>query len=144
MRWWDIAAVLPLEDELFGAEAWSARSYWSELAQRDSRHYLLVEDADGGVAAYGGLGFFGDESWILTLGVRRTAQGKGLGTLVLQALLAESDARGVSRCLLEVRVDNPVAQRLYQRHGFTRIGIRKGYYQPSNTDAAVMQRSAPR
>ncbi|MGI8870505.1 MAG: hypothetical protein ACR2F6_17075 [Mycobacteriales bacterium] len=89
MRWWDIAAVLPLEHELFGAEACSARSYWSELAQRDTRHYVVLDDPAGGLAAYG-----------------------GLGAPLLQALLAESDARGVTSCLLEVRVDNPVARRL--------------------------------
>jgi len=39
-----------------------------------------------------------------------------------------------------VRTDNHRAQRLYRRYGFTEIGIRRGYYQPSGTDALVMRR----
>ena len=42
--------------------------------------------------------------------------------------------------LLEVAVDNAPAQRLYAQYGFEGVGIRKGYYQPSNTDALVMLR----
>jgi ribosomal-protein-alanine N-acetyltransferase len=41
--------------------------------------------------------------------------------------------------LLEVREDNVPAQRLYQRYGFTRSGVRRGYY-PGGVDAWVMSR----
>lgn len=146
MRWWDIADVLPIEHELFGAEAWSARMLWSELAQRDSRHYVVAEadEAPEGdrreVLGYAGLAVFGDEGWVLTLGVRRSAQRLGLGSRLLEALLATSDRRGTSTVLLEVRIDNLGARALYERYGFRQIGIRKGYYQPSGTDAVVMQR----
>ena len=34
--------------------------------------------------------------------------------------------------------DNQVAQRMYQGFGFEQVGIRKGYYQPSDTDAVLM------
>jgi ribosomal-protein-alanine N-acetyltransferase len=43
-----------------------------------------------------------------------------------------------------VAVDNEVAQRLYRRHGFAPAGIRRGYYQPSNTDALTMIRRKAR
>ena len=36
-------------------------------------------------------------------------------------------------------MDNAPAQRLYATYGFEPIGIRRGYYQPSNTDALVMR-----
>ena len=41
-------------------------------------------------------------------------------------------------------VDNAPAQRLYATYGFEPIGVRRGYYQPSNTDALVMRRDADR
>jgi ribosomal-protein-alanine N-acetyltransferase len=37
-----------------------------------------------------------------------------------------------------VRADNARAQELYRRFGFVAIGVRRGYYQPSGTDAVVM------
>ena len=46
--------------------------------------------------------------------------------------------------LLEVRADNAAAQRLYERRGFTEIGRRRGYYQPSGADAVVMRRKRVR
>ena len=48
MRWWDVERLLPLEDELFGHEAWSAPTWWSELAQPDQRDYVVLTGADGG------------------------------------------------------------------------------------------------
>jgi len=68
--------------------------------------------------------------------------GQRIGATLLDALLAEAARRGCRDVFLEVRVDNHRAQRLYQRRGFTEIGIRRGYYQPSGTDALVMRRSA--
>jgi [ribosomal protein S18]-alanine N-acetyltransferase len=57
----------------------------------------------------------------------------------VENLLAEAARRGCTEVFLEVRVDNDRAQRLYRRHGFTGVGIRRGYYQPSGTDALVMR-----
>ena len=45
------------------------------------------------------------------------------------------------KVLLEVAVDNAPAQKLYATYDFEPVGIRRGYYQPSNTDALVMMRS---
>ena len=67
------------------------------------------------------------------------AQGRGIGSMLLDALLTEADRRSPV-VLLEVRADNQVAQGLYQRRGFTEIGRRRRYYQPSGTDAVVMKR----
>lgn len=143
MRWWDIAAVMPIEDALFGDEAWSDTMLWSELAQHDTRRYVVVDgDRSGEIAGYAGLCVFGpDEAYVQTLGVAPSWQRRGIGTVLLRSLLAEAARRGARRIDLEVRADNPVAQGLYAAHGFTRIGRRRGYYQPSGVDAVVMRKS---
>jgi ribosomal-protein-alanine N-acetyltransferase len=41
--------------------------------------------------------------------------------------------------LLEVRVDNMAARRLYERFGFEQISVRRGYYQPGGVDGLVMR-----
>ncbi|MBW8822225.1 MAG: ribosomal-protein-alanine N-acetyltransferase RimI, partial [Streptomyces sp.] len=41
--------------------------------------------------------------------------------------------------MLECRIDNVRAQKLYERFGFEAIGFRRGYYQPGNVDALVMR-----
>jgi ribosomal-protein-alanine N-acetyltransferase len=139
MRWWHIAELMPIEADLFGAEQWSAAMFWNELA--NGYYYRVVLDEAGTVAGYGGLAVLGpDESWVQNLAVRRDRQRRGTGRALLRDLLTEADRRRVDRVLLEVAVDNPAAQALYCAHGFETIGIRKGYYQPSNTDALVMAR----
>ncbi len=82
-----------------------------------------------------------DEAWVQNIAVRRDAQRRGIGRLLLEALLAETTRLGVRAVLLEVAADNGPAQRLYATYGFEPIGVRRGYYQPSNTDALVMQRT---
>jgi ribosomal-protein-alanine N-acetyltransferase len=140
MRWWHIDELLPIEADLFGVERWSAAMFWNELA---NGHYYLValDDDTGDVVGYAGLSVTPpDESWVQNLGVRRDAQRRGVGRALLEALLAEAFRQGVRRTLLEVAVDNAPAQKLYARYGFEIVGVRRGYYQPSNTDALVMVR----
>jgi ribosomal-protein-alanine N-acetyltransferase len=140
-RWWHIADALPIEADLFGPEKWSAAMFWNELAQR--HHYLVALDDDGTVTGYAGLAIVDrHESWVQNIAVRRDAQQHGIGRALLEALLAKVAAERVDKTLLEVAVDNEPAQRLYATYDFEPVGIRRGYYQPSNTDALVMMRSA--
>ncbi|MEU1812252.1 ribosomal protein S18-alanine N-acetyltransferase [Micromonospora aurantiaca (nom. illeg.)] len=139
-RWWHIDEVLPIEADLFGAEQWSAAMFWNELA--NGHFYLAATDDDGGVLGYAGLAVSPpDEAWVQNVAVRRDAHRRGIGRLLLEALLAEAARRGARSTLLEVAADNAPAQRLYATYGFEPIGVRRGYYQPSNTDALVMQRN---
>jgi ribosomal-protein-alanine N-acetyltransferase len=101
---------------------------------------VVERDADG-VAGYAGLaGSPPDEAWVNNIAVRRDRQRQGLGRALLEALLAEADRRGARAVLLEVAADNAAAQKLYARHGFDVVGVRRGYYQISRKDALVMQR----
>jgi ribosomal-protein-alanine N-acetyltransferase len=139
MRWWDIERLLPLERAQFGDEAWSPGMFWSELAQHETRRYLVAEDAAGEIVGYGGVCLYPSESYVQTIAVASAAQGGGLGSRLMTALLEEVVARGESTVLLEVRADNDRAQAMYRRFGFLPVGLRRGYYQPSGTDAVVMQ-----
>ena len=138
-RWWHIADVLLIEEDLFGVEKWSAAMFWNELAQR---HFYLVALGESEVVGYAGLATTQDEAWVQNIAVKRTAQRRGIGRTLLEALLAEATRQGIKQTLLEVAVDNASAQRLYATYDFEPVGIRRGYYQPSNTDALVMMRHA--
>ena len=149
----DLPAVMVLEEELFAPDTWTEAMYRDELSRGDTRFYVVaefhLEDDDEELpptkpvmVGYGGLIAYDDEAHVATLGVTKALQGEGVGSLLLDALLAEADKRSPV-VLLEVRADNEAAQRLYQRRGFTEIGRRRGYYQPSGADAVVMKREKP-
>ncbi|HEY8532501.1 MAG TPA: ribosomal protein S18-alanine N-acetyltransferase [Micromonospora sp.] len=136
-RWWHIDEVMPIEADLFGAEQWSAAMFWNELAA--GNYYIVACDDSGAVVGYAGLTVQAPEAWVQNIGVRRDVQRRGIGRALLEDLLAEAARRGATSVLLEVAVDNAPAQRLYARYGFEPVGVRRGYYQPSNTDALVMR-----
>jgi [ribosomal protein S18]-alanine N-acetyltransferase len=138
-RWWHIEQVLPIEADLFGAERWSPWMFWNELA--NGHHYLVAHDGGDQVIGYAGLALTPPtEAWVQNIAVRREAQRRGVGRALLEALLAYAAERGARRVMLEVAADNAPAQRLYAAYGFQPVGLRRGYYQPSNTDAVVMMR----
>ena len=141
MRWWDIEPVLRMEVELFAEDSWSDAMFWSELAERDTRWYIVAEHGDD-VVGYAGLCVYApSEAYVQTIGVTSAMQGTGIGTALLEAMLGEADTRGAQHVDLEVRADNAVAIALYEKHGFSGVGLRRGYYQPSGADALVMRRN---
>ncbi|MET7932602.1 ribosomal protein S18-alanine N-acetyltransferase [Streptomyces sp. NPDC005322] len=146
MRWWDIEPVVELEQELFPEDAWSRGMFWSELAHarggRTSRHYVVAE-ADGRLVGYAGLAVLDRTGDVQTIASARDYWGTGLGARLLTDLITAATAFECREVLLEVRVDNTRAQRLYERFGFEPIGIRRGYYQPGNVDALVMRLTDP-
>ncbi|GAA2979258.1 MULTISPECIES: ribosomal protein S18-alanine N-acetyltransferase [Streptomyces] len=144
MRWWDIDPVLALEHELFPEDAWSAGMFWSELAYARgpaaTRRYVVAEErGTGRIVGYAGLAAAGDLADVQTIAVARDHWGGGLGSELLTDLLKHATAFECAEVLLEVRVDNTRAQKLYERFGFEPIGFRRGYYQPGNIDALVMR-----
>jgi [ribosomal protein S18]-alanine N-acetyltransferase len=141
LRWWHIDELLPIEADLFGDERWTAAMFWNELAA--GHYYIVAVGDDGTVVGYAGLSVTPpDEAWVQNIAVRRDAQRHGIGRALLTELLAEAGRRGVTKTLLEVAVDNGAAQKLYANYGFEPVGVRRGYYQPSNTDALVMMRES--
>lgn len=144
MRWWDLPAVLRLENRLFPEDAWSAGMFWAELA--DTRHpgagryYLVAERRSGRrLLGYAGLRTVQGEAEVQTLATEREQWGGGLGRTLLGALLREAARRECGRVLLEVRSDNSRARRMYERFGFAAIGLRPNYYVEAGKDAVVME-----
>ena len=137
----DLAAIMALEQELFPEDAWTRQMFAAEFAQPVSRRLYLVAEEGKELVGYAGMMFTGgSQADVVTLAVNPAHWGQGTGTALLTALVDEAEERGYAEVLLEVREDNPRARQLYLRHGFTEVGIRRGYYQPSGVDAVVMRK----
>ncbi|WP_067818853.1 ribosomal protein S18-alanine N-acetyltransferase [Nocardia inohanensis] len=145
MRPSDVTRCAQLEQVLFPEDdPWHEVSFLSELAGPHNR-YITARDEDNRMLGYAGIALLGDpehpEAEIHTIGVDPELHRGGIGTLLLQALLAEAGKRG-GPVFLEVRTDNAPAIALYEKHGFHIIGLRKNYYQPSGADAYTMRKPA--
>ena len=141
MRPPDMPRILALEQELFPEDAWTPEMFAAEFAQPASRRLYLVAEEGDTLIGYAGMMFTGGpQADVVTLAVDPAHWGRGAGTALLRALVDAASLRGCAEVLLEVREDNPRARQLYLRNGFTEVGIRRGYYQPSGVDAVVMQK----
>ncbi|MCU1538848.1 MAG: ribosomal-protein-alanine acetyltransferase [Humibacillus sp.] len=145
LEWTDLAQLARLETELFADDAWSEATWWSELAARPRRDYVVAvadsaDSAPGAVIGYAGLDVGGDTADVMTIATVQKARGRGVGRLLLDELVRRATAHGVSALLLEVRADNTAARNLYERNGFELISTRRRYYQPGDVDALVLRR----
>jgi [ribosomal protein S18]-alanine N-acetyltransferase len=139
----DLREVMSIERKVFPDDAWTEQMFASELAQ-SATHYYIVAEEDGAIAGYAGLSAVaGEHGDVQTIAVRADRQGEGIGTALLADLIATAAARRCREIFLDVRADNDRARTLYERTGFTRVGMRRGYYQPSGADAIVMRLRLP-
>ena len=101
----------------------------------------VLRNVDGRLQAYGIVMIALDEAHLLNLSVAREFKRGGLGWRTLEWMAGAAREHGARTLLLEVRPSNPAALRLYERYGFQRIGVRRGYY-PAHSgreDAVVMR-----
>jgi N-acetylglutamate synthase len=80
--------------------------------------YATIRDDDGAVAV-GRLALVGKWGGVYCMAVRPDARRRGLGSAVLQGLLAGGRERGITQAWLHVLADNTAANQLYARHEFT-------------------------
>jgi ribosomal-protein-alanine N-acetyltransferase len=101
---------------------------------------FLVADKDGDV-----IGFLTTvavslyEVKILSLAVDRRYQSKGLASMLLQSLFEVVRTKRILKVLLEVRLSNVRAQRLYLSLGFILVKVICAYYQDGE-DAYLMEK----
>jgi [ribosomal protein S18]-alanine N-acetyltransferase len=118
---------------------WSAKEFADLQANAftfacgDSRCFALVQAIAG-------------EAELLTIATHPTFQRQGLARQCMEIWHGEAVIRGATRAFLDVAADNPAAIALYERHGYTPCGQRRGYYQRQGADpvdAIVMERRLP-
>ena len=135
----DLDAIMAIERSVFVTGAWSRALMRAELAAVHS-YYLVVEHG-ARLVAYAGLRAArgAKDADIQTIAVAPAARRRGLGRALMTEMIDEAAARGARNLFLEVRDDNPNAQRLYTSLGFEAIAVRPHYYQPDDVDAVVMR-----
>lgn len=87
-----------------------------------------------------------DVAHLLVIAVARDMRRQGLGRRMLDWCERQAAERGIEGILLEVRPSNEGALRFYESQGFSRIGVRKGYYPAAGgqrEDALVLRRDIP-
>ncbi len=137
----DIDDVMEIEEATFSTP-WSRQAMEQETKNL-AAHYIVAE-IDERIVAYAGAWLVIDEGHITNIAVHPKYRGRGLGRAVLESLIDHLVSVDISIVLLEVRVSNTVAQKLYKGIGFKQLTRRKGYYEDNGEDAYVMLLEAKR
>lgn len=133
----DLDAVLALEEECEGADAWSRALLAEGLAGVLPTVSYLVAD-DEGVVGYAVVSCVDDVADLQRIGVTAAHRRSGVGSQLLGEAVDLARREGMQRLLLEVREDNRAALALYAARGFVEIDRRPRYYRDGST-AIVMR-----
>ena len=136
----DLDAVMAIEICAY-SHPWTRGNFVDSLAAGYEAE--IAADDDGMALGYSVAMRSLGETHLLNLTVHPTAQRRGLGRRLLEAVVALAQERGDRMLWLEVRESNRVARRLYRQAGFAEVGVRPGYYPAAGDareDAVVMQR----
>jgi len=96
-------------------------SFWGVWYKGSIAGYLITHDSV-------------DVYEVIKVGVDDGYRGKGLG----RRLIEKSFESIETDLMLEVRESNKSAIRLYEKLGFRKIGLRRGYYRDTGEDALIL------
>lgn len=120
----DVERVAELE-HIVEVTPWS-RSDFADALKHNRR--AVVGETDEGIVAWAVLMPVLDETELLILGTASSAQRRGYATVLLRHEIEHAKTSGIVRMHLEVRASNAPAIGLYDKLGFARVGLRRGYY----------------
>ena len=129
--------MVSLLDQLSFTEPWPKNTFAYELTTNYSICQVAV-DLSGNVLGAIIVWLVVDEAHIATIAVHPDHRQKGIGAGLLANALLIASYRGAVTSLLEVRVSNLPALKLYERFGYQAVGVRKNYYQDNQEDALLL------
>jgi [ribosomal protein S18]-alanine N-acetyltransferase len=116
-----------LHAQLF-EEAWDAESLHKHLSHPGSTAFIARVGKEARTLGFVLGQIAADEAEILTLGVGKDWQRRGVGGRLVEALIRAVRKAEARLLYLEVAPSNTAAVALYRRFGFKETGRRKSYY----------------
>ena len=132
-----VSQIAQLEKRCF-SDPWSEKSIASELDNPLSLWLVAVEA--GEVVGYVGSQTVLGETDMMNLAVAPEARRQGTGRALVLALVEALTEKGSRSLMLEVRVSNIPAQKLYESLGFSQVGRRPKYYVNPREDALILRK----
>jgi len=134
----DLDQLMPIEEYSFPTP-WKRAMYEHDLTENEhSRFYVIRLTDTHELVGYIGSWFIADEIHIGTVATKREYRGWRFAEQLVAYTALQGMNESMTYIILEVRVNNRPAIRLYERLGFERVGLRKGYYSDTGEDAILM------
>ena len=119
---------------------WTERNFTDCL---EKGYYSLALEENERLVGFAIMAISSEESHLLNIGVNKDFRRSGYGERILKKMIIAAEVMGSKKIILEVRVSNKIAYRLYEKLGFLEIGSRKKYYRlpEGREDAYVMSKT---
>lgn len=116
--------------------------FWTYSILKDelncsSSHYIVAR-LNNEIVGFGGIKVVLDSADIMNIVVKKNFRNLGIGTSILNEIVALCLSLNLSSITLEVRKDNEYAISLYKNFGFETLGVRKKYY--NGIDGFIMEK----
>lgn len=131
-----LADVAEIERLSFN-DAWSEDALLESIMSPFSHFYVCTEDEK--VVGYMGMYAVAGEGSVTNVAVHPDSRGKGYGRALVENAIAVGKRLGLEYITLEVRESNLTAQKLYEKCGFQKVGVRKNFYSLPRENALIMQ-----
>lgn len=132
----DLSDVVGVEVAVYDSP-WPQDIFFREITENKHAHYFVAV-RDGYIIGYGGMWLVVDDAQITNIAIHPAWRGYKYGEALFRTMFDYGIYHGMRRLSLEVRESNVVAQRMYEKFGMVRAGIRKNYYTDNQEDAVVM------
>ena len=129
-----IKAIAHIEKECF-TDPWSEVSV-AESMSAGTKFY--VAEADGNTVGYMGISEIAGEGYVTNVAVLKEHRSKAFGKKLISFVFAAAKKDACEFVSLEVRESNLAAISLYEKTGFERVGLRRGFYDNPKENAIIM------
>lgn len=139
-----LEGILYVEENTFSIP-WTKNDFLREINENKMAIYFVAIDSNDSnrVIGYAGMWHVINEGHITNVAVLHDYRGRGISKLLMDKLIDVATEYEMIGITLEVRINNSVAQKLYNKYGFKCEGIRKNYYEDTKEDAVVMWKYFP-
>lgn len=130
----DVDRIINLYDGKF-SDGWNREMLLS--AFNGGRFHAFGIEKEGALIGFIGVTLSADFADIESVFVDGDFRNKGVGKRLVDGAISFIKESGLDKILLEVKANNASAIALYEKCGFSRLGVRKKYY-ADGADALIM------
>lgn len=136
---YDLEKVLQIERKSF-SHPWTHLQLMHAVSGQNGNATLVIEIPLHDLVGYLVYQLIVDEAFLHNIAVHPEFRHQGLAAKLIRTYHRLARRNKCLRSLLEVDVENHVAQKCYTQLGYTEISRRQKYY-PNGNDAVVMQKT---
>ncbi|HWZ11602.1 MAG TPA: N-acetyltransferase [Acidobacteriaceae bacterium] len=142
----DLPLMYAVEKLCFAPPLTFSREQLRELTTGESSFTSIAEDG-GKLAGFAIAALMKERAlrygYLQTIDVAPEHRGRRIGSKLLRHVEENIAAAGGRVMLLHVAVQNREGIRLYEKHGYSRVGVEDGFYRRDNGDAFIYEKRLP-